>query len=200
LSWPLSTQSVGACLFGGGTPLRFVQDVGIGKNTTLPLHPKPISCAKYALGIVTCCRTLRSSTLNPVTLVRVRSVRGPHQASGRWGPVYARISGFELRGWKVWLGFDFAAHWEVRDAGCRAGRPAPRARRRLSSTPPLPADPACDQATFTTFVMRTDAGASQSGHFVTLSYYAVLRPGLSSVKFTTPGYHVFLILIVLQHV
>jgi len=41
-------------------------------------------------------------------------------------------------------------------------RPAPRARRRLSSTPPFPADPACGQATFTTFVVRTDAGASQS--------------------------------------
>ena len=42
-------------------------------------------------------------------------------------------------------------------------RPAPRARRRLSSTPPFPADPACGQATLTTFIVRTDAGASQSG-------------------------------------
>ena len=36
-------------------------------------------------------------------------------------------------------------------------RPAPRARRRLSSTLPFPADPACGQATLTTFVVRTDA-------------------------------------------
>jgi len=41
-------------------------------------------------------------------------------------------------------------------------RPAPQARRRLSFAPPFPADPACDQATLTTFVVRTDAGASQS--------------------------------------
>jgi len=44
-------------------------------------------------------------------------------------------------------------------------RPAPRARRRLSSTLPFPADPACGQATFTTFIVRTDAGASQSAQF-----------------------------------
>ena len=36
-------------------------------------------------------------------------------------------------------------------------RAAPRARRRLISTPPFPADPACDQATFTKFVVRTPA-------------------------------------------
>jgi len=69
-------------------------------------------------------------------------------------------------------------------------RPAPRARRRLNFVPPFSADPACDQATFTTFVVRTDAGASQS---VGISH-AVLRPGPSSdgTLLTTLRKHVFI--------
>ena len=51
MSWPLSTQSVGACLFVGGTPLGFVQDVGIGQNTEFPPSPNTVnSCAKQRTG------------------------------------------------------------------------------------------------------------------------------------------------------
>ena len=130
-------------------------------------HPNPTSCAKYAIRIVTCCRTLSSSTLHPVILVRVhpvilvrvRSVRGPHRPSGRWGAVAAWISAFGSRGWK-----DFPV-WSPptgKSAILLVGqrRPAPRARWCLSSDPPFPVDPACDQATFTTFVVRTDTGAT----------------------------------------
>ena len=120
MSWPLSTQSVGACLFGGGTPLRFVQDVGIGKNTTLPLHPKPISCAKYALGIVTCCRTLRSSTLHPVILVRVHSVRGPHRPGAHGLRSVGSGCRAVLRGWVLRVE-DCAGSvrvWRHRPPGC----------------------------------------------------------------------------------
>ena len=69
--------------------------------------------------MVTSCRTLRSSTLQLVVIVRVRSVRVPPR-----GPV-AAISGFGLRGmFPVWLGFDVTAHKKVRDVGCRAAPPS----------------------------------------------------------------------------
>ncbi len=85
-----------------------MQDVGTGEIlVNPPFTQNRIHASEYALGLVTSCRTLRSSTLHLVVLVRVRSVRAPSR-----GPV-AAISGFGLRGWKVfpvWLGFDVTAH------------------------------------------------------------------------------------------
>jgi hypothetical protein len=97
-------------------------------------------------------RPLRSCTLKPVILVRVRSARGPCRPGARAHS--QQVVPFDgvwccRCGWLTPSGRLFAMLL------VRLRRAAPRARLRLASTPPFPADPACDQATFTTFVVRT---------------------------------------------
>ena len=60
----------------------------LGNIWKFTIHPSPICHASSnALGLVTCCRSLRSSTLHPVILVRVRSVRGPRRPGAHWPQV-----------------------------------------------------------------------------------------------------------------
>jgi len=73
-------------------------------------------------------------------------------SSGQRGSVASRFSGFGFSG-ELGLGVTPTRKSALLVVGHR--RPAPRARRRLSSTPPFLADSACGKTTLTTIKMST---------------------------------------------
>ena len=137
---------VGACLFVGETPLRCVQGCGNWKNL-ISTSPNTVrSRAKQRTGS---CDVLPHPSTPSSSSASARPCHptaglGLPVSSGLGGSVAARFSGFGFSG-ELGLGVTPTRKSALLVVGQR--RPASRARRRLSSTPPFLADSACGKTT-----------------------------------------------------
>ena len=145
---------VGACLFVGENPSPVCAGCGNWENLVSPSPNTVKSCAKQRTGS---CDVLPHPSTPSSSSASAQFTDPPDHiwisvSSGQRGSVASRFSGFGFSG-ELGLGVTPTGKSALLVVGQR--RPTPRARRRLSSTPPFLADSACGKTTLTTFVVRT---------------------------------------------